>query len=255
MLPLQPFIALQCALLFSIFLERGGLPTRERFWRYARKVETILALLLVATVMAIGAAHVIDWGRHPLEDIVKFACGPLTMRAATVVLLTLTGINLLRRGGTNLPYGRMWALLMVAMTVAVSAGNVVKGTLKGWPLITEQLLLAAGDTTKIVVIKDPFDEYFDPIFFYAHRPVAIASDTKGIDDCGNATVYAARRSWVEQNPHLIPGSIRHIATLRELNRAFGGNAKGEDIVVFECSTQKEQPSVVGGTLQDAVLGS
>lgn len=255
MLPLQPFIALQCALLFSMFLERHGLPMRERFWRYTRRLESLLSTLLIVALIALGAAHLIDWGQHPLEEIVKFSCSALTMRIAIVTLIALTTATILKRGGTTLPYARVWGLLILLMTFGVSAGNAVKGTLKGWPVMTEHLLLAAGGAEQIVVIKDTFDEYFDPIFYYAHRPLQIASEKEGITRCTGGSVYVARRSWIERNPNLIPGSIRRLTTLRELKRAFGGSTRGEDLEVFQCFGNNEQAPVTGGELRDAVLKS
>ena len=249
-LPLLPFVAIQCALFFSMFVERRGLPMRERLWRVAQRCEGILAVVLIVTVMAVGIAHTVNWNHHPLEDIVKFACGPLTLRIGTVALLTLMGISLLQRSGTRLPYVRAWVLLVLVLTISVSTGNVIKGTFKGWPLITEQLLLIAKPGQSIAVIKDTFDEYFDPIFFYARRPISILSDSTGIERCNPHVIYVARGSWLAENQHLVHGEIRRIATLRELRRAFSGG-KGEVIEVFSCLPVSREPQPVQGELRDA----
>lgn len=253
-LPLLPFVAIQCALFFSMFLERQGLKMRERLWSSARRIEGFISAVLVLIVTGVGIAHSVDWGNHPLEDIVKFACAPLTLRIGTLVLVSLLATSLLRRSGTRLPYDRVWILLVLMMTITVSTGNVIKGTLKGWPLMTEQLLLITKSGQTITVIKDTFDEYFDPIFFYARRPISILSDSKGIERCDPRTVYVARRTWILRNPDLIPGDIKRLTTLKELRRAFSGG-KGEDIEVFSCSPHPRHSDHSQENLRDAAFTS
>lgn len=255
MLPLQPFIAIQCALFFSMFLERRGLPMRERFWRYAARAEAALIILTVILLIGFGVAHIVDWGHHPLEDIVKFSAASLTIRTSVTALVVLLLVTTLRRSGTRLPYARVWGLIILLMTMCVASGNVIKGVLKGWPVMTEQLLLVGGRGDRIVVIKDPFDEYFDPIFFYAHRRMEIASTEDGIDRCSASTVYVARRSWLEAHRNRIPGAIHPLTTLRELKRAFGGSPRGEDLEVFRCFTRQESEPGPAEELRDAVLKS
>jgi hypothetical protein len=254
MLPLQPFVAIQCAVLFSMFLERRGLPAREKLWKSARKVEGMVAFLVVLVLAGAGIAHQVDWGHHPVEEIVKFACATLTLRAGLVVLLTLVSINLLKQKAGSPPYGRLWFLLILLMTLCVAAGNVVKGTMKSWPIMTEQLLLTVKPGQRIAVIKDTYDEYFDPIFFYARRPIAILSASEGIERCEARTVYVAKRSWLRKNPELVPGEITVLTTLRELKRAFEGG-KGEDLDVFTCTTSVHHERPLPEGLKDAVLES
>ena len=254
MLPLQPFVAIQCALLFSMFLERRGLPARERLWRVAYRVEGVAACLVVLLLMSAGIGHQADWGHHPLEEIVKFACAPFTFRAGIVSLVSLAVIALLKRRDTRLPYGRLWFLIVLIMTLCVAAGNVVKGTMKSWPIMTEQLLLTVRPGDKIAVIKEAFDEYFDPIFFYARRPIAILSARDGIERCDPHTVYVAKRSWLKKNPELVPGDVTVLTTLRELKRAFEGS-KGEDLDVFTCARGVHYERSLPEGVKDAMLES
>lgn len=234
MLPLQPFIPIQCALLFSMFLERRGPSARERLWRMAFRAEGILSCLIVILIVGAGIGHQVDWGHHPIEEIVKFACAPFTFRAGLVSLVSLGGIALIKRRDTPLLYGRLWFLLVLIMTMCVAAGNLIKGTMKSWPIMTEQLLLTVRPGQKIAVIKDTFDEYFDPIFFYARRPITILSATEGIERCDPHTVYVAKRSWLKKKPELVPEYVTILTTLQVLQRAFEG-AKGEDLDVFTCA--------------------
>lgn len=254
MLPLQPFVAIQCAVLFSMFLERRGLPTRERLWKFAHRLEGIVAFLIVLLLTGAGIAHQFDWGHHPLEEIVKFACAPFTFRAGLVTLFSLGLIGLLKRETSRAPYGRLWFLIVVLMTLCVAAGNVVKGTLRGWPIMTEQLLLLVKEGQRIAVIKDTFDEYFDPIFFYARRPITILSGAEGIERCDPSVVYVAKRSWLHKNPELVPGDVRILTTLRELKRAFEGS-DGEDIEVFTCTRNVHTERSLPEGLRDAVFKS
>jgi 4-amino-4-deoxy-L-arabinose transferase-like glycosyltransferase len=259
MLPLEPFVAIQCAVLFSSFIERRGLKTRRRLWEMAQTLEGLVACLLVILLTGVGIAHTVDWGHHPLEEIVKFDAAPLTFRAGLVVLFTLGAISLLKRGESRVPYGRVWCLAVILLTLSVCGGNGVKGTMKGWTFMTEQLLLSAQGGKRIAVIKDPFDEYFDPIFFYARRPITILSADKGIEWCSTGTVYLARRSWLTASTSRIPGKIRVVTTLRELKRAFEGG-KGEDLEVFTCSpwlepTTKASEGSIAYNYPDLVRGT
>lgn len=254
MLPLQPFVAIQCALLFSMFLERRGLPARERLWRMAFRLEGVVACLVVFLLISAGIGHQVDWGHHPLEEIVKFACAPFTFRAGLVSLVSLGVIALIKRRDTRLPYGRLWFLIVLIITLCVAAGNVVKGTMKSWPIMTEQLLLTVRPGQNIAVIKDTFDEYFDPIFFYARRPITILSATEGIERCDPHTVYVAKRSWLTKNPELVPGDVTILTTLRELKRAFEGG-KGEDLDVFTCARGVHYEKSLPEGVKDAILES
>ena len=249
-LPLQPFIAIQCALLFSMWLERRGLAAREKIWKLARRLEGVVATLLVGLLIAAGIGHQVDWNLHPLEDIVKFACAPLTFRMGLVALLALGVISILGRHPARLPYGRVWILLTLLLTISVATGNVIKGTLKGWPIITEQLLLTLTPGDRIAVIKDTYDEYFDPIFFYARRPITILPASEGITRCSNDTIYVAKRSWLQENRHLVPGDIRVVTTLKEIKRAFG-KAKGEELDVFRCQRASATERGLPEGLRDA----
>ncbi len=252
MLPLQPLVAIQCALLFSMFLERRGLAVRQRLWKAVQRFEGVVACAIIALLIAAGVAHQYDWGRHPLEEIVKFACAPLTFRAGLAVLASLSVMSFLSRRPYHLPYARLWFLLVLLMTLSVAAGNVLKGTLKGWPVMSEQLLLTTQPGQKIAVIKDTFDEYFDPIFFYARRPITILSASEGIERCDNTTIYVAKRSWLQQNPELVPGDVRVVTTLRELRRAFEGG-KGEDLDVFTCTRRAHEGHVASPELREAAM--
>jgi len=254
MLPLEPLVAIQCAVLFSMFLERRGLSIHERFWRLALRMEGGVAFLLVLLLTGAGLAHQFDWGHHPLEELVKFGCAPLTFRAGLVVLVTLGGITLLKREESHPPYGRLWILSVLLLTLCVVTGNTLKGTMRAWPVMAEQLLLTVRPGQKIVVIKDNFDEYFDPIFFYAHRPISILSTSDGIQQCDPSIVYVVRRSWLTSNSNLVPGTIRILTTLRDLYRAFD-IGKGDTLDVFTCepAVPHIKPSTYGR--QEAVLES
>jgi hypothetical protein len=140
---------------------------------------------------------------------------------------------------------------MVLLTITVAAGNLIKGALKGFPLMAEQLLLVAGEKTKIAVIKDPFDEYFDPLFFYLRRPVSILDSTKDLGPCDTSTVYVIRRTLLSQIRGPLLEDIRRLATLREVNLALEGKS-GRELEVFVCTHRERSESPVqSGPLRDA----
>ena len=140
------------------------------------------------------------------------------------------------------------------MTLCVAGGNVVKSTLQSWTIMTEQLLLTVKGGQRIVVIKDTYDEYFDPILFYARRPITILSATEGIQRCDPNTVYVTKRSWLLNNAELIPGDARILTTLQHLQRAFEGS-QGEDIEVFTCARRVHNERTTSEGLKDAVFES
>jgi len=140
---------------------------------------------------------------------------------------------------------------MLLLTITVATGTVIKGALKGFPLLAEQLLLVAGANTKIAVIKDPFDEYFDPIFFYLRRPVSILDLTKDLGPCDPSTVYVIRRTLLSQIRGPLLKDITRLTTLQEVKLALEGRS-GLELEVFVCKHQtRAEPPLHTGPLRDA----
>jgi 4-amino-4-deoxy-L-arabinose transferase-like glycosyltransferase len=250
MLPLEPLVAIQAALLLSIFAERQSSTFLKRLAATYRPVEGVLILALTLVLLAFGLAYEIDWNLHPLEDLIKFSCKELTLRASTVALLSLLVVSVVRnRSQRN--GAQIWLLLMLLLTITVATGNVIKGALKGFPLLAEQLLLVAGANTKIAVIKDPFDEYFDPIFFYLRRPVSILDLTKDLGPCDPSTVYVIRRTLLSQIRGPLLKDITRLTTLQEVKLALEGRS-GLELEVFVCKHQtRAEPPLHTGPLRDA----
>lgn len=234
MLPLLPLVALQLALLSSCLLERGGHPARLRVWVAAKKAEALLCLACIALLVFAGLGLHGEWRGEPLEAVVKFAVGPLTARMGLVLLAALGLIFAFSKTRAWMLYSSVWVLMVLLMTIVVSSGSVVKGTLKGFPLMTEQLLILGDGGKRIVFIKDPFDEYFDPFFFYLHREVAISTPGEGPLPCEPDVVYVTRRDLLDQRASATPGSIREMAVLQETLHALRRDGQRE-ISVFTCN--------------------
>lgn len=233
MLPLLPLVAMQLALLSSSLLECGGHPARLWAWMAAKKAEALLCLACIALLVVAGLGLHGEWRADPIEALVKFAVGSLTTRMELLLLAALVLVFLLSRARAWMLYSSVWGLMMLLMTIVVSSGAVIKGTLKGFPLMTEQLLLLSDGDKRIVFIKDPFDEYFDPFFFYLHRDVEISNLGEGPLPCEPEVVYVMRRKLLEQKASATPGSIREMAVLQETLHALRRDGKRE-ISVFTC---------------------
>ena len=234
LLPLLPLVAIQLGLSASWLVERGGLPLRQGIWVSARKAEALLCLACIGLLVFAGLGLQGEWQGDPVEAVVKFALGPFAARMGLVLLAALGVAVLVKKSRPWMLYGSVWALMVLLMTVVVGFGSVAKGALKGFPLMSEQLLLLSGPGKRVVFLKEGPDDYFDPLFFYMRRPVEIVTPGDGPLPCDSDAVYVARRELLEQLFHAIPGSLREMAVLQETLHALRRDGRRE-ISVYSCT--------------------
>ena len=174
------------------------------------------------------------------------------MRLAVVMTLAATSAVVLRNKAPQMRYASVWILMTVILTTTISFGSVVKSKLKGFESMGEKIRLLANEQQTISFIKDQYDEYFDPILFYLHKPVTILSAATGLAACDPSVVYVARREWFSNfMPHL-PGVIRELASLQETMHALNRDGVME-VVVFTCNAAALQNGVIGAEWQEASL--
>lgn len=234
MLPLLPLMALQVGLSASWLLERGGMPFRQRVWGAARRAEILLSLGGIGLLVFAGLGLHGEWRGDPVEAVVKFALAPLTVRMGVVLFSALSVVVLVRKSRAWMLYSSVWVLMVLLMTIVVSSGSLVKATLKGFPLMTEQLVLLGDSGTRLVFLKDPSDEYFDPFFFYLHRRVEVVAPDEGSLPCESGVVYVARRALLAERAALSIGTIREMAVLQETLHALRRDGE-QELSVFTCS--------------------
>ena len=252
MLPMLPLVAIQVALLMSSLLESGGLRLRQQLWESARKAEIVLALVGILILVVAGLGLHGEWSSDPLEDVVKFGLGAFTMRVGLVLLVALLFVLGVKKTTSRMLYASVWMLMVVLMTTAVSVGSVVKSTLKGYPLMAEKVAVLAGQDTRIVFIKEHFDEYFDPFFFYLHRPVTIVSPHEALLRCEPGEVYVTWRPWLEEHALELPGEGRELSVVQETFHALRQDGLRE-LAVLSCLPSGYPNREGEGTWQEAAL--
>lgn len=246
---LLPLVAIQLAVQVSSALDVGTLAIRERCRRAGRSVEVLLATMVFAGMMAF---LVVDQGLYVKSWVVDVAHAPLVAVAeamAPILVGACVATLCAGRVGIRAVFVRVWVAAIIVMTIVVVAGAAVKGYVKGFDAMSEAWLAAAGPGEALVVVKDPFDEYFDPIFYYFKRPVTVIGTSDAMIPCEPNTLYGARLSWIEQNQERFPFKVLKVAVLRERFASMRGDTS-RDVLLYRCQRDgpfRETP------MQDAAL--
>jgi 4-amino-4-deoxy-L-arabinose transferase-like glycosyltransferase len=246
---LLPLVAIQVAVEVSSALEVGPVALRGRCLRAGRFVEVLLTSLVLASVVAFllvsqglfGPGWLIELAHIPLAAVGE-AMAPVLIGATLATLCA-------GRIGIQVVFVRVWVAAIVLMTMVVAAGAAVKGHLKGFDAMSNAWLAVAGPQESLAVVKDPFDEYFDPIFYYFRRPVTVIATSNGVIPCERNTLYGARLSWMERHQDQLPFKVLQVAVLRERFASVRGDGS-RDIVLYRCENEgpfRETP------MQDAWL--
>lgn len=252
MLPLYPCVAIQLAFVLARGIAAARFTALRRVSLGARRMEGTIGALGIALFCALGLymQGILSVGRT--DELVRQALREGLTIAASVLFVTLLpclvrGERAGRESLRNVAVG-----LLGILAVCTCLGSTVKARLRGFPSITTQWLSQAGDARKLAVIKGTFDEYFDPIFFYIRRDVAILDANAPFIVCEPDTRYLTRRSWVESEARKFRGTLVDLKTLREEKAAVSGNAS-RDLVSFRCIKDGSAPAdpYAGSGLRDA----
>jgi hypothetical protein len=99
--------------------------------------------------------------------------------------------------------------------------------------MSQEWIAQARPMDELTVIKNPFDEYFDPILFYVHRKVHVIRDDLGTPPCAEQRLYLARRQWMQEASERLQGRVTEVATLREIGSMLKEGDRRE-LVIFRC---------------------
>jgi 4-amino-4-deoxy-L-arabinose transferase-like glycosyltransferase len=235
LLPLLPLVAIQLAVELSTMFERGGDRARARAVRVGRITEITLTTAAMLLLIALGIfGEFFATGSGYLSE--AYAALPIAISRLSVLILgcALVAFVGMRRQLSSL-YSCVWCLMLILMTGAVAVGAAVKAHLKGFEQISVAWLATAAETERLAVFKHPFDEYFDPILYYVHRPVTILPLEAVSKECTAGTVYAAKRAWLDAHEGLFKGQLVRVLTARERLAARKGDGS-RDMVFFRCGT-------------------
>ena len=253
MLPLYPCVALQLGFVLARAAEGGRFAVRKRLAAGVRQLEIVLGVFGIALFCVLGAymQGVLSVGGS--DALVREALRGIVPRVATVLFLTLIPC-LLRgeRGAAQCAQNSAIAMFGILATMTC-VGSSIKAYTKDFPAMTEAWLRHAEGASRLVVIKESFDEYFDPIFFYVRRDVEIRDARSSAIPCEDGVAYLTRRSWLSSSSGRLQGDPTDVHAIRE-RRASDGAASPKDLVSFRCrkniESKQSAPFAANG-LQDA----
>lgn len=144
-------------------------------------------------------------------------------------------------GLTRIGQGRSFVSLSAAATIvwllgaAITGGYGIKSELKGFDRMSIEIATRLEPHDEVVLLKTPYNEYFDPFLFYLGRAVRIAPPIRSSIVCDGKTRHVARSDWfsnLEAEPTL---PVREIHTAYQTYDAMIGR-RDRGIVLFECGT-------------------
>jgi 4-amino-4-deoxy-L-arabinose transferase-like glycosyltransferase len=252
MLPLYPCVALQLSFVVAKGVSCARFSFLRQLSRGAGRMEGMLGVVGITLFCVLGLymQGVLSLGKA--DELVRQTLRETLTVAASVLFVALLpclvrGERAGRESLRNITVG-----LLGVMAVATCLGSTVKARLRGFPSITAQWVAYAGGGTQLAVIKDSFDEYFDPIFFYIRRNVSIIQADAPQISCVPETVYLARRAWLESEGGRFRGTLVDLKVLREEKAALSENTS-RDLIAFRCMKDGSKPSdpYEGSELRDA----
>jgi 4-amino-4-deoxy-L-arabinose transferase-like glycosyltransferase len=173
LLPLLPFFALTTALYIQSYKES-----------LAFKKKIILGNLtdygyLGSIFLLLFFVFVLDRAKHPfpIYDIETAETIYWIGAVANMYLWVLGGALVLLFAGLTLTHSQKLLVMMSAsvliLSFGITLGYGVKGHLKSFDVITERLKAQIDSGGRTAFLKDEYDEYMDPIFFYMKREVTV----------------------------------------------------------------------------------
>ncbi len=239
LVPLYPLVAVQFALVAATWIERGGSRFRQKVGDLSRRLEWTLALLGIAVLVGLGISLRGSLFSHPLASEIQYALAAAVPRLSVLVLVAVLASVAWGRKSLKGSLFCVWFSVVVLMTGLVSTGASIKAHLKNFRGMSVEWLAQARPTDELTVIKDPFDEYFDPILFYVHRKVHVVRDDLGTPPCAEERLYLARRQWMQDTSGLLQGRVTEVGTLREIASVVKQGDQRE-LVIFRCQPDRDE---------------
>lgn len=197
LLPLMPLVAISATL---YLLERWNLMAAGSRLRWAALLwpgRTLIALALLLSA----------WGPELVFSVVELRHGLVWQRSMAyliehaAVLQLLSGAALLLLLLAQL-YPRIsclagWTAVWVLIGVWMAFGRGIKADLKHFEPMARIILAQASATETIWVVKDSFDEYFDPLLYYLKREARLVKPTSVEIPVGALVVV--RAAWLVES--------------------------------------------------------
>jgi hypothetical protein len=174
-----------------------------------------------------------QWNAGPLTALIRGALQEILVPAACVTLLSLSTGYLFSRYDPNRPFFQTWAALFTLMAAVVAGGSTVKAGFKGFRAMAYELQSLSGGSDRLVVIKDSFDEYFDPILYYLAQPVRVLPAVVANFRCDEREVYFTHSRWLQESRLATTSAVVVLGTIRERKDSLLSEVK-RSIVVFRC---------------------
>ncbi len=223
LIPLIPWFTVSSALLF----ERIGRNLRILELGTWQKIlgSIVYVIGIVILFLLINPEIVLNVGFSPQSIVIVRAIESVraTVQWAGIAFL-LAAISLRYRcseGITHRSFVTAWTAVALILYSILYASLTIKGELKGFYRIAEDINLKTSGQT-LTVVKSTRDEYFDPIFYYLDRRVMIAED-----------FAACSGTYLIKAETLGTNSVEIIARYGETPTDFGKPPKRE-LVLFRC---------------------
>lgn len=236
LLPLYPGMSIFVAWCTVDLLGRFDDAARAVWFRRIMALNRLLGGLAALVIVGVTSFIAVGWAAEPTWEVTRRWLNahavPLSVASAVVIGLHLVG--LVRRSvGPRFGLYSGAATLVWLLAALTTLGYGAKAELKGFDRMAAAVRerLAPGDD--VVVLKTPYDEYFDPFMFYLGRPVRILPPEVGSIDCQGGSRYLGRADWFSNLAGGGAGQVREITTVYQTyDETIGRRDRG--IVLFEC---------------------
>jgi 4-amino-4-deoxy-L-arabinose transferase-like glycosyltransferase len=240
LVPLMPLVAVELALLLSVIIDRQPQRTHARFLVSCRRVRFVacasaFVLFLSATLLMAGAFDV-----GALTGRVRHELLALMLPLGVALSLGLMAAKLVPAHGATRVVFTSWAALFSLIAVVVASGSSFKARFKDFRSIAAQIHEYNTAGRPLVVIKrNNYEEYFDPILYYLASPVRVVALSSGGFTCNSSEVYFTESSRVSELAVQAGQQIAVIGVLREgtehdLGLSGAVQKAKHEIAVFRC---------------------
>ncbi len=240
LLPLMPLVAVELALLLLVVMDRQPQRTHARFLVACRRVRFVacaaaFVLFLSATLLMAGTFDV-----GALTGRIRYELFQLMLPLGVALSLGLMAAKLVPAHGATRVVFTSWAALFSLMAVVVASGSSLKARFKDFRSMAAQIHEYNSAGRPLVVLKrNNYEEYFDPILYYLATPVRVVALSGGGFTCNPSEVYFTESSRVSELAVQAGQQIAVIGVLREgAERDFALSGTVEtvkhEIAVFRC---------------------
>lgn len=164
LVPLLPGMALTVSFFLTDLYYRGGQRFQLRIERWGRNIRTFTIVLIVGLSALLLCAHFLQVRRLDRLYTIEFLVQHWQWFGIVVGLVFV----LLKSAKLELRTTGFFGLYFLLVIIGLGA----KAELKQFKPCAEEILRAVGNQT-LVVVKEPREEHFDPIFFYLNKEVSV----------------------------------------------------------------------------------